>query len=99
MIPKKFRWSRVYESSEEELQNFLESRGIQAERTHLDMGDDSGELHAAETMTIWCAEGLLAINISDTTVSLQPGDALEIAEGTIYELRPGIGDCAFYTST
>ena len=92
----KFRWSKVYESSEEELLDFLDSRKLKAERWA------AGEFHAFGTqqfdtpMTIWCAEGSLSLRIKGDNVSLQPGDAVQLPANVEYEMDAGISGCVCY---
>lgn len=93
---KKFRWSQVYESSEEELVALLQNRKIDSERIHAESGGGQSEQHAGNTVTIWCAEGSLVIKAGSTSISLQPGDALQIGANTTYSVQPGISGCAYY---
>lgn len=90
---KKFRWSQVYESSEEELIDLLEARNLEAERIHAVTEADQ---HTESIITIWCAEGSLKIKTESTTVSLQPGDALRLEANTTYSVHPGIADCVYF---
>lgn len=94
MSMQKFRWSRVYESSEEELTALLTQRGIEATHTTLVMTDEA-VTHAA---TLWCAEGSLTISDQQTTLSLQPGDAVRITPNASYNIRAGISGCVYYES-
>jgi heat shock protein HspQ len=96
MSLKKFRWSQVYESSEEELVAFLQARKIENERVHAEAGTEQTEQYAERIITIWCAEGSLVIKTGSTSISLQPGDALRIKTNTMYAVRPGIADCTYY---
>lgn len=96
MALKKFRWSQVYESSEEELINFLHDRNIAGVRIHAEAGPKQTEHLTKNESTIWCAEGSLRIQVDAHTLSLQPGDALRINAGSSYTIHPGITDCAYY---
>lgn len=98
MQSSKFRWSKVYESSEEELTAFLESRNIQAERLDIEAGSDPVEHASDQTVTLWCAEGSLTVRADDTTIPLQPGDALRLTGPTAYVLQPGIAGYVCYVS-
>ena len=93
---KKFRWSRVYESSEEELVAFLHARKISSERIHAQASAEQTEQHARSATTIWCAEGSLVLKTASSSTSLQPGDALRIEENTTYSVQPGFADCIYY---
>ena len=93
---KKFRWSKVYESSEEELVNFLQARNLAGERIHAEADAEPAEQRAESDITIWCAEGSLVIVSGSISTSLQPGDALRIEANTGYVIRPGIADCTYY---
>ncbi|CAN5397213.1 hypothetical protein BH09PAT4_BH09PAT4_00290 [soil metagenome] len=93
---KKFRWSQVYESSEEELVAFLGARGIHGQRIHADAATPQTEQQTTSTTTVWCAEGSLVINAGPRRTSLQPGDALQLDTDTAYTIQPGIADCVYY---
>jgi mannose-6-phosphate isomerase class I len=93
---KKFRWSQVYESSEEELVAFLQARGIDGQRIHADATTPQTEQQTKSATTVWCAEGSLVINMGETRRSLQPGDALQLETDTTYTIQPGIADCVYY---
>ncbi|CAN5121607.1 hypothetical protein BH09PAT3_BH09PAT3_6000 [soil metagenome] len=90
MTLQKFRWSKVYESSEEELTTLLEKRKITAERIAAETSDIPVSQTHDKDSTVWCAEGSLAVRTDNNTTALQPGDALQIPANTVYELRPGI---------
>jgi quercetin dioxygenase-like cupin family protein len=96
---RKYRWSKVYESAEEELIDFLESRHIQANRWQGEDGQEiTGRTFAADTK-LWCAEGQLVCTVQGKAYSLQPGDVLEIPVGTVCDIQVGFGGCATYEST
>lgn len=95
---RKYRWSKVYESAEEELVRLLASKNITAERWSL---EDGGALVAQATTVdtrLWCAEGSMVLTIKDKALSLQPGDALDLPEQTVYEVQAGFTGCACYQS-
>lgn len=96
MSVKKFRWSQVYESSEEELITFLQARKLIGERVHVETGNEQTDQRTKSDTTIWCAEGSLKIKITAASVSLQPGDALQMDANTVYAVHPGIADCVYY---
>jgi mannose-6-phosphate isomerase class I len=93
---KKFRWSRVYESSEEELVALLQARNIDFQRVHAEADAEQLEQYTKSAATIWCAEGSLMAKTESTGISLQPGDALRLEANTTYSIQPGIADCTYY---
>jgi hypothetical protein len=97
MSMQKFRWSKVYESSEEELVAFLQSRGITARRVDAESDSEPSQHNDEHETTIWCAEGSLSVE-GITRLSLQPGDAVRIAASTDYQLHPGISGYVYYVS-
>jgi mannose-6-phosphate isomerase-like protein (cupin superfamily) len=99
MKTQKIRWSKVYESTEEELVRFLQVRGIRSSRWAAEAFDTSGPQSRDKDCTIWCAEGSLLVVVNGVSISLQPGDALHIPANTIYETNAGISGCVCYDST
>jgi quercetin dioxygenase-like cupin family protein len=95
---RKFRWSKVYESSEEELVALLKSHKIKGSRMHVEAGAEQSKQQAVRATTIWCAEGSLVTEINSTSASLQPGDALSIDADTSYSVSPGISGGTYYLS-
>lgn len=96
---KKFRWSRVYESSEEELQDYLQSKGFESERWTADeFHDFGGQVFDTDT-TIFCAEGGLVFEIDKQKISLQPGDALRIPANYAFAATAGMTGCVCYEVT
>jgi hypothetical protein len=95
----KFRWSQVYESSEEELVDYLHARRIENIRIHQEADKERNEQTTETATTIWCAEGSLIVAIGAVKTSLQPGDAFRIEPSTTYVIHPGIADCTYYLST
>ncbi len=98
MSIQKIRWSRVYESSEEELTTLLKARKIKAIRLSAEAGSQHLQRVANGETTIWCAEGSMVVRTDTTTTPLQPGDALRLDTTTDYELRPGISGYVCYIS-
>jgi homogentisate 1,2-dioxygenase len=96
MSLKKFRWSKVYESSEEELVETLQALKIQGERIHAESDAEQIERQSDGDSIIWCAEGSLVIVSNTNNISLQPGDALRLEAGTTYSVQPGIANCVYY---
>lgn len=95
---QKFRWSRVYESSEEELVALLHARSIQSKRLVVEADGGPVEHTSKHTTTIWCGEGSLALRTLSTETSLQPGDAIRVDANTAYSLYPGIAGFICYVS-
>ena len=94
---RKYRWSRAYESAEEELVQLLASRRIQAQRWVGEAGEEVDRYFATDAQ-LWCAEGSLTCTVKGKTYSLQPGDALDIPESTSADLRIGFSGCVCYES-
>lgn len=95
---QKFRWSKVYESSEEELLDFLEVRNITAERhAATEFEEFSGSFEY--DVTFWCAEGSFKMQINETNYSMQPGDALRIPANNAYQATAGISGSGWYVSS
>ncbi len=90
MSNNRFRWSKVYESSEEELIAFLQSRGLQARRIVSEEYATKSAQNSSVDFTIWCAEGSLTVRQNTMTASLQPGDAINLSANLPYDIRAGI---------
>jgi len=98
MQVRKSRWSRVYESAEEELLELFGRRHIQATFWAGEDGQEiTGRKYEHDTQ-LWCAEGLLSCTIAGKVYSLQPGDVLDIPAGTVCDIRVGFGGCGAYES-
>jgi len=96
MKPQKRRWSKVYESTEEELVAFLASRQLSATRNDVEALSTATVQLKAEASTIWCAEGSCSIQTADGTISLQPGDYLTLDPRSEYTIAAGISGCVYY---
>jgi mannose-6-phosphate isomerase class I len=97
MQMRKFRWSKVYESAEEELVELLEHKHIPANRWTAEEGEESTKKYPVD-MQLWCTEGQLTCAAQDKTYSLQAGDAMDIPAHVTCSLRGGFGGCACYES-
>jgi quercetin dioxygenase-like cupin family protein len=95
---RKYRWSKVYESAEEELLELFKQRGIQATFWAGENGQNIDGKQYPHDSRIWCAEGLLSCTTQGKTYSLQPGDALDVPAGTTLSLHVGFGGCGVYES-
>jgi mannose-6-phosphate isomerase class I len=98
MSIQKIRWSKVYESSEEELMEFLSSRKLQATRIAAEASTEQLQQSSKTDTTIWCAEGSLTLRTDGSSISLQPGDAVRIAADTACDLHAGITGYVCYVS-
>lgn len=95
---RKFRWSKVYESSEEELVTFLQSRGLKATRVTAEAMTEQLQQVSDAERTVWCAEGSLVLRQGSATVSLQPGDAVAVETNVPYDLIAGITGYVCYVT-
>jgi hypothetical protein len=98
MNPKKYRWSRVYESAEEELLDFLAAKRITAVRHHLESYDTQDLPAVPEQTHIWSAEGAAVLAVNGKDFSLQPGDVLDIPPHATCLVTTSLSDFAWYES-
>ncbi len=96
---RKYRWSKDYESAEEELVQLFNVKNIESKIWH----GEPAELFPVQTddydKTIWCAEGSLSVTANGgKALSLQPGDALDVPAFTALESVAGINGCVCYES-
>lgn len=97
---RKQRWSRVYESSEEELLGLLEERGITATRIYIDQLEQTEPQTPNVDTSIWCVEGSATIVLAgDQRIAMQAGDHLGIPAFMVYETQAGISGYTAYVST
>jgi quercetin dioxygenase-like cupin family protein len=93
---RKYRWSRVYESAEEELESLLRSKDITTERWQAEP-IEVFEPHVHDyDKTLWCAEGSIMFEILGNVYSLQPGDVLELPALTMHSAQAGMSGCVCY---
>lgn len=98
---RKYRWSRDYESAEEELTSFFTHHKIKPERWHAEAFEEF-ELQALDyDRQLWCAEGSIMVSVTDDRghmkeISLQPGDALDIPLNTPHSAIAGISGVVCY---
>ena len=95
---KKFRWSKVYESGEHELVEFLKVRKITARLWVLEAGNEADKRFLQKETTLWCAEGAFKLWSDGETVSMQPGDAVKLPAESSIQLEPGMFDSIVYES-
>lgn len=98
MSIRKFRWSKVYESTEEELTDFFASRNIHAVEFQAEAFDKAEPRELDHESTIWCAEGSGSITVDSKTISMQPGDAFVIPAGTAFTIAAGLSGYICYES-
>ena len=96
MKPIKFRWSKVYESQEEELVELLQARGLATERNVAEEFQIFADTPMEQDTTMWCAEGSASLHISGTKISFQPGDAIRLLTGTKLSISAGMSGCVWY---
>ena len=93
---RKYRWSKDYESAEEELITLLKVRNINAERWVADEGSHIAAIQIEGDKRLWCAEGSLTVTVGAKRFSLQPGDTLDIPGKSVVEIQAGIAGCVCY---
>ena len=97
MNPKKYRWSKVYESAEEELQDLLEASSISAERHEIEAYDEQ-TISTDTAVRIWGAEGTASFMVNGKRFSMQPGDVLEIPAQSTCAVTTSLSNFAWYQS-
>ena len=98
MNVRKYRWSRVYESAEEELVELLAAKNITATRHELD-SYESLNLPAHDKLAhIWSAQGAAIFVVGGKRFSLQPGDVLDVPAGETCDVTTSLSDFAWYDS-
>jgi quercetin dioxygenase-like cupin family protein len=95
---RKSRWSRVYESAEEELVELLARKQIAAQRWTAEEDEEIGPKQFPVDTQLWCAEGQLRCVVDGKSYSLQPGDVLDIPAGLNCTMQVGFGGCVCYES-
>lgn len=96
MNTRKFRWSKDYESAEEELVDLLAWRKIDAKRWTASDNEVLKYKESDDTVRLWCAEGSFVVKVGDESISMQPGDGLDIPAGHFFEIHTGIAGCICY---
>ena len=99
MQPQKTRWSKVYESSEEELVAFLQARGVAATCWTADEFEAVPERTLAIATAIYLAEGSASFSANGRIYSMQPGDAIHLPAGTSLSISAGMSGCVCYETT
>ena len=96
MNVRKYRWSKDYESAEEELIDLLAAKQVSAARWTAEAYHEFPEHIHEYDSRLWCAEGSIKFIVSGQTISLQPGDALELPAGAPHAATAGLSGCAVY---
>ncbi len=98
MTLRKYRWSRNYESAEEELITLLGNKKIVAERW---IGEEFEDLlphkHAYDKQ-LWCVEGSIVFTIGAKDITLQAGDSLDMPADTAHHAKAGFSGVVCYES-
>lgn len=97
MNPRKYRWSKVYESAEEELLDFLAARNIVAERHDIEPYEEH-PVAASTAVRIWGVEGTASFTVDGKRFSIQPGDVLELPTGVSCVVSTSLSPFAWYQS-
>jgi len=95
---RKYRWSKTYESAEEELVALLELKQITASRWSLEAFEQVEPHTTTADKRIWCAEGSIVFTLNDQTYTLQPGDTIDIPAGTVQSATAGLNGYSCYES-
>lgn len=95
---RKYRWSKHYESAEEELIDLLAARKIAAERWTAGGNESFAPHRHALDKTLWCADGSIIFMAAGKKFSLQPGDTLELPANTVHEATAGMFGAVCYES-
>ncbi|MBC7546537.1 cupin [Candidatus Saccharibacteria bacterium] len=93
---RKYRWSRDYESAEEELAGLLVTKSIIATRWAATEYQEFSEHTHFYDKQLWCVEGSIQFMVGGRPFSIQPGDTLDIPAGTTHSARAGFAGCVCY---
>ena len=96
MNAKKFRWSKDYESAEEELIELFQRKKIDAHRVHVDPHEEMQLTAIPLPVQLWLAEGSCALDVATRHYSMQPGDAIDLPHNTDVSGMSGMTGCAYY---
>lgn len=95
---RKYRWSRDYESAEEELVRLLEAKKISAERWIGEEFEDFPTHKHKLDKQLWCVEGSIVFTINNKEITLQAGDTLDLPANTIHVAKAGFSGVVCYES-
>lgn len=93
---RKYRWSRDYESAEEELERLFTHKRIKAERWSAEAGESFEHRMYPYNKQLWCAEGSIIFTVNGKRISMQPGDALDLPAGTSHSAIAGFTGAVCY---
>ena len=93
---RKYRWSRDYESAEEELIRQFVARNIDPIRWAAEGYQEFAGQANERDKKLWCAEGSVIFTINGKPFSLQPGDALDLPSNTNHSAVVGFSGCVCY---
>lgn len=93
---RKYRWSKHYESAEEELLSMFQTKHIDAAPWTAEPMESFEPTVQQHDTHLWCAEGSIIFTVDNQRFSLQPGDALDIPANVFYEAVAGISGCVCY---
>lgn len=100
---RKYRWSKDYESAEEELEALFAHKKITAEKWHAEEFEEFPAHSHGYDKQLWCAEGSIVFTVDDGSsqgkrISMQPGDALDLPSGTTHSAVAGFTGAVCYES-
>ncbi|HYH74768.1 MAG TPA: hypothetical protein VD735_02290 [Candidatus Saccharimonadales bacterium] len=95
---RKYRWSKAYESAEEELVELLAAKKIVALRWAAEEDAILPEQIHPQGTQLWCAEGQFMVTVDDKMFSMQPGDVMDIPANMPYFIAVRFGGCVCYQS-
>jgi len=95
---RKYRWSRDYESAEEELVRMLAHKNITAERWIAEEYEVFSPHKHPLDKQLWCVEGSIEFIIAGKPIWLQAGDAFDLPAGTVHEAKAGFSGVVCYES-
>ncbi|CAN5456746.1 hypothetical protein BH10PAT3_BH10PAT3_7860 [soil metagenome] len=98
MTLRKYRWSRDYESAEEELVSLLAAKNIQAERWVAEEYEELESHEHAYNKQFWCVEGSTVFTAQGKNITLQAGDVLDIPARIVFSAKAGFSGCVCYES-
>jgi quercetin dioxygenase-like cupin family protein len=93
---RKYRWSRDYESAEEELAGLLATKHIIATRWAAAEYQEFPEHSHTYHKQLWCVEGSIQFMVQGRPFSIQPGDTLDIPANTPHAAQAGFAGSVCY---
>lgn len=99
MNVRKYRWSKHYESAEEELVDYLGNKHIDAERWHANEYEVTEKQQHDTDAQFWCVEGSIIFQIDTKEITLQAGDALDVPANTLFASKAGFSGVVCYKAS